>query len=33
MGAERQGREQMICKMKRFENVIYDMGQTVTDKM
>ena len=26
MGAERQGQEQMIRKMKQFENVIYDMG-------
>ncbi len=29
MGAERQDQEQMIRKMKQFENVIYD----VTDKM
>lgn len=27
MGAERQGREQMIHKMKQFENVVYDTGQ------
>lgn len=34
MGAERQGQEQMIHKMKQFENVVHDpgaeMGENVT---